>query len=45
MNQEYQYLVGKLQEAELDYLMHSDAGLRTIGENYVGLPLDFGEPA
>ena len=33
----------KLQEAELDYLMHSEAGLRTIAENYVGLPLDFAE--
>lgn len=33
----------KLQQAELDYLMHSDAGLRTIAENYVGLPLNFGE--
>ena len=32
----------KLQQAELDYLMHSEAGLRTIAENYVGLPLDFG---
>jgi p-hydroxybenzoate 3-monooxygenase len=33
----------KLQDAELDYLMHSEAGLRTIAENYVGLPLDFAE--
>ena len=33
----------KLQEAELDYLMHSEAGRRTIAENYVGLPLDFAE--
>jgi p-hydroxybenzoate 3-monooxygenase len=32
----------KLQEAELDYLIHSEAGARTIAENYVGLPLDFG---
>jgi len=32
----------KLQEAELDYLMHSEAGRRTIAENYVGLSLDFG---
>ena len=32
----------KLQNAELDYLMHSEAGLRTIAENYVGLPLNFG---
>ncbi len=35
-------IMGKLQEAELDYLMHSEAGLKTIAENYVGLPLDFG---
>jgi p-hydroxybenzoate 3-monooxygenase len=34
----------KLQGAELDYLLHSEAGLRTIAENYVGLPLDFGSP-
>jgi len=33
----------KLQEAELDYLIHSKSGSRTIAENYVGLPLDFGE--
>ena len=33
----------KLQQAELDYLMHSEAGLRTIAENYVGLPLNFGD--
>ena len=33
----------KLQQAELDYLMHSEAGLRTIAENYVGLPLNFAE--
>jgi p-hydroxybenzoate 3-monooxygenase len=32
----------KLQNAELDYLMHSQAGLRTVAENYVGLPMDFG---
>ena len=32
----------KFQYAELDYLMHSTAGLTTIAENYVGLPLDFG---
>jgi len=38
-------IMGKLQEAELDYLMHSQAGLRTIAENYVGLPLNFGERA
>lgn len=31
----------KLKEAELDYLLHSHAGLQTIAENYVGLPLDF----
>jgi p-hydroxybenzoate 3-monooxygenase len=33
----------KLQAAELDYLFHSEHGARTIAENYVGLPLDFGE--
>jgi p-hydroxybenzoate 3-monooxygenase len=32
----------KLQQAEVDYFFHSDAGRRTIAENYVGLPLDFG---
>ncbi len=32
----------RLKEAELDYLMHSQAGLRSIAENYVGLPLNFG---
>jgi p-hydroxybenzoate 3-monooxygenase len=32
----------KLQRAELDYLLNSEAGRRTIAENYVGLPLDFG---
>ncbi len=35
-------IVAKFQEAEIDYLLHSEAGLRTIAENYVGLPLDFG---
>ena len=33
----------KFQLAELDYLMNSEAGLKTIAENYVGLPLDFGQ--
>ena len=33
----------KLQSAELDYLMHSEAAARTLAENYVGLPLDFGD--
>ena len=32
----------KFQNAELDYLIHSESGSRTIAENYVGLPLDFG---
>jgi p-hydroxybenzoate 3-monooxygenase len=32
----------KLQAAELDYLFHSDTAARTVAENYVGLPLDFG---
>jgi p-hydroxybenzoate 3-monooxygenase len=35
-------IAAKLQQAELDYLLRSDAALRTIAENYVGLPLDFG---
>jgi len=34
----------RLQEAELDYLLHSYAGSLSIAENYVGLPLDFAEP-
>jgi p-hydroxybenzoate 3-monooxygenase len=33
----------KFQEAELDYLIHSEAGARSVAENYVGLPLNFGE--
>ena len=33
----------KLQEAELDYIVHSVSGARSVAENYVGLPLDFGE--
>jgi p-hydroxybenzoate 3-monooxygenase len=33
----------RLQDAELDYLFHSEAGQRTMAENYVGLPLNFGE--
>jgi p-hydroxybenzoate 3-monooxygenase len=33
----------KLQSAELDYLSGSEAAARTLAENYVGLPLDFGE--
>lgn len=32
----------KVQEAELDYLIHSEAASRALAENYVGLPLDFG---
>ena len=32
----------RFQAAELDYLAHSEAGRRTIAENYVGLPLEFG---
>jgi p-hydroxybenzoate 3-monooxygenase len=35
-------IAAKFQQAELDYLLHSQNGLRTIAENYVGLPLDFG---
>jgi p-hydroxybenzoate 3-monooxygenase len=33
----------KFQDAELDYLIHSESGSQTIAENYVGLPLDFGD--
>jgi len=36
-------ITAKFQSAELSYLMHSEAGLRTIAENYVGLPLDFAD--
>jgi p-hydroxybenzoate 3-monooxygenase len=32
----------RFQEAEFDYLLHSDAAARSIAENYVGLPLEFG---
>lgn len=32
----------KLQEAELDYIVHSEAAALSVAENYVGLPLDFG---
>jgi p-hydroxybenzoate 3-monooxygenase len=32
----------KLQEAELDYITHSETGSRSVAENYVGLPLNFG---
>ena len=32
----------KVQEAELEYLVHSEAMSRSLAENYVGLPLDFG---
>ncbi len=32
----------KVQEAELDYLIHSEAASRSLAENYVGLALDFG---
>ena len=33
----------KVQEAELDYLVHSEALSRSLAENYVGLPLYFAE--
>jgi p-hydroxybenzoate 3-monooxygenase len=33
----------RFQEAELNYLINSEAGSRTMAENYVGLPLNFGE--
>jgi p-hydroxybenzoate 3-monooxygenase len=33
----------KVQEAELEYLVNSEAAARTLAENYVGLPLDFAQ--
>jgi p-hydroxybenzoate 3-monooxygenase len=33
----------KVQEAELEYLVNSASASRSLAENYVGLPLDFGE--
>jgi p-hydroxybenzoate 3-monooxygenase len=36
-------IVARFQHAELDYVVHSESGRRTVAENYVGLPLDFGE--
>ena len=33
----------KFQEAELDYLVNSEAASLSLAENYVGLALDFGE--
>jgi p-hydroxybenzoate 3-monooxygenase len=36
-------MAARFQQAELDYLLHSESGRRTIAENYVGLPLDFGD--
>lgn len=30
----------KIQEAELDYLVHSDAASTSLAENYVGLPME-----
>jgi p-hydroxybenzoate 3-monooxygenase len=38
-------IVAKFQQAELDYLLNSEAGARSVAENYVGLPLDFGDRA
>ena len=35
----------KLKQAELDYLLNSEAGLRSLAENYVGLPLNFAAAA
>jgi p-hydroxybenzoate 3-monooxygenase len=35
-------IAAKFQQAELDYMLNSEAARRTIAENYVGLPLDFG---
>jgi p-hydroxybenzoate 3-monooxygenase len=38
-------IAARFQRAELDYLLNSDAALRTLAENYVGLPMNFGERA
>jgi p-hydroxybenzoate 3-monooxygenase len=39
-------IAARFQQAELDYLLHSEAALRSLAENYVGLPMDFGsDPA
>jgi p-hydroxybenzoate 3-monooxygenase len=35
-------IAAKLRQADLDYLLHSESAMRTLAENYVGLPLDFG---
>jgi p-hydroxybenzoate 3-monooxygenase len=35
-------ITSKFQIAELEYLIHSESGSRSIAENYVGLPLNFG---
>ena len=31
----------RMQRAEFDYIVESEAASRTIAENYVGLPLEF----
>ncbi len=36
-------IAAKFQHAELDYLMRSESGARTMAENYVGLPLEFND--
>ncbi|HEU5072692.1 MAG TPA: hypothetical protein VFU02_00930, partial [Polyangiaceae bacterium] len=36
-------ITAKLQAAEFDYLFHSTNAARTLAENYVGLPLTFGD--
>jgi p-hydroxybenzoate 3-monooxygenase len=36
-------MAAKLRDAELDYLLHSAVALQTLAENYVGLPLNFGD--
>jgi len=38
-------IAAKLQDAELDYVFHSESAARTVAENYVGLPLSFGATA
>jgi p-hydroxybenzoate 3-monooxygenase len=36
-------ITARLKDAELDYLFHSEHAARTVAENYVGLPLGFGD--
>jgi p-hydroxybenzoate 3-monooxygenase len=37
-------IAARLQDAELDYVFNSEHAAHTVAENYVGLPLEFGDP-